>query len=325
MNKDNENYYLDILKQNKGFSIPGKWVIYARDHKFQKVDSNKLNECPNCGSKKISYLNQYVYYSTLICLDRCQNCDLIFSDTHLSSVIIKNHFENAYKNDEYFLKSRRKIFSQVVNLVVKYAPLSGKIIDIGGAKGHLICLIEKSRPDLSCVVNDLSQIACDFAESEFKIRTIRGSLTDLVNVQEKFDVILLIDVIYYEPNIVKLWHVLQSLTKDRGTIIMRVPNTYLFMKYYRLIKILFQSKEKREMTTQIPFFNPEHLYVFSKKYLIKQFSGIGFNDIQFLPSELLEKNIISSLFFWFAIAVHYISLGKIVITPSQFIVANKVK
>ena len=138
----------EILKSNKGFKNPEQWVDYALLHKFRRVEAEKLQACPDCGERESGFLGQYVYYSTLVELRSCENCELLFSDTRIDPKVIYAHFEKAYKDEEYFTRQRRGIFEQIADLVNSSACLGASVLDIGGAKGHLLAHVKKRRPDL---------------------------------------------------------------------------------------------------------------------------------------------------------------------------------
>lgn len=101
MNVDDE-YWLEILTHNKGFDEPGQWIEYARRENFRKVEATKITRCPDCRSDIYSPVGQYVYYSTLITLQQCKNCELVFSNTHINGDLISQHFGMAYKDEVYF-------------------------------------------------------------------------------------------------------------------------------------------------------------------------------------------------------------------------------
>ena len=126
----NRQHVLELLEAN-GFDEPRKWVAYAESHDFKRVPSEKIVECPDCHSTSFEVLGQYVYYSTLIHLKRCRNCDLVFADVRLDPGTLESHFETAYKDETYFLRERRFIFRQISKCVDRLTPLEGAVLDIG--------------------------------------------------------------------------------------------------------------------------------------------------------------------------------------------------
>lgn len=321
----NRQHLLELLKAN-GFDEPRKWVAYAESHDFKRVPSEKIAECPDCQSTSFEVLGQYVYYSTLIRLKQCRDCGLVFADIRLDPGTLESHFETAYKDETYFLRERRFIFRQISKWVDRLTPPEGKVLDIGGAKGHLLACIRKRRPDLSLAMNDISTEACHSAALQYGFETFCGNVAALEKIPGRFDALILSDVMYYEPELNRLWKCLKDLLRDDGRVILRVPNKLPLIRFRESLRRFFVPSSKRRLQDRVNFFNPEHLYVFSKHYLKCRLTELGFTDVKTLPSELLVKNgtgFLSRLYFLFARAVYAASLGNLVITPSMLVMARK--
>jgi len=321
-----EKELLKILNHNSGFDSPYEWLLYAEKHNFRKVESTGLGCCPDCRSSNRSKIGQQVYYSTLMSFMECCNCGLIYSDTHLNEDVIKSHFESAYKDHEYFLVSRAAIFQQISNMVNKCSPQGAKVIDIGGAEGHLLSLIHKDRFDLDLTLNDISEKACKYAHTEFDLKTICSPMKNLSHVDQKFDILLLIDIIYYEPDIIELWNSISYLTDVKGTLIIRLPNRYPLIILYQKIRRIF-IRSRNDMSDSIRFLNPEHIYIFSKNYLKKRLEGMGFNSIVYIPSTPMKligvKGFIVGVYYLIAKLIGNVTAGWLIITPSFFVVAKR--
>jgi len=326
--KNQKVQMLELLRSNKGFTQPEKWIEYGINNNFKKVHAIELEECPDCGSRSFTFIGQFVYYSTLINLQLCTQCGLAFTDKRIDPNIIQTHFEHAYKEEVYFLEQRGRIFEQISKIADSVTPQGGKILDVGGAKGHLLATLKKRRPDLSCVLNDLSREACDYAESKYGFETLLGSITDIELTTSQFDVIILSDVLYYESELHKLWAILPNIIAKNGSIIIRVPNKFTLIRLWQFISCAISSSENNEMRHEIKFFNPEHLYVFSRQYLLNKMKHLGFDQVFAIPSQLLIQNrtdLLPLFFYILSKILSIISLGKIIITPSVLVIAqNKV-
>jgi SAM-dependent methyltransferase len=317
-----EKQMLEILQFNQGFLHPEKWIKYGIKHHFEKIKAAKLQGCPDCRNKLSNFVGQYVYYSTLISLRECAKCGLIFSDTRIDPQVIKSHFEQAYKTEAYFKHGRRQIFKQISNLVCHYAPQGGKVLDVGGAKGHLLFAVKSRRPDLCCVVNDLSKEACDHAALEFGFQTILGGVNELNKISSRFDVIIMSDVIYYEPELRNLWEILPLLVYENGAVIIRVPNKLALIRSWQFMNSATTIFRDSEIQDKIKFYNPEHLYVFSRRYLMMRLKKIGFEKIISIPSELLNRKrgeLLPHLWYFFCKLIWTLSYGKFIISPSLII------
>lgn len=197
----------------------------------------------------------------------------------------------------------------------------------GGAKGHLMAGLNRCRPDLKLVISDLSPSACAWAKSQYRLESFCGPSSDILHIKQRFNVITLIDVIYYGPRISKLWDCLPQIVTNGRTLINSVPNKLSLIYLHEFLTRLMTRRRVKEMSTQINYFNPEHLYVFSRKYLRRRLQQIGFSHITFLPSVplIISTNLrhFYGLCYQIAKAVSVLSLGFILITTSFLVVARR--
>jgi len=317
-----QNALHDVLRQ-QGFSEPLRWLEYARQHHFRPTPSQRLARCPDCGGERSRDLGQYVYYSTLARLRFCQRCRLAYSDIRLDQAVVRAHFESVYKDERYFTTQRRRVFEQLAGLVDRFAPLGGSVLDFGGAKGHLLWVVTQRRPDLRVTLMDVSGSACAWARAAYGFAAIPGSVTALQTVEEPYDVVVLSDVIYYEPEAPKLWHLLPRVVAAGGAVVIRVPNS---LGTIRLAQHAIRAVTRRSawaMRDRIMFFNPEHLFVFSRDFLVTKLRALGFHDVVARPAEVGIPGGFRSVarFAWlaFARAAYRLSGGRAILTPSLIV------
>ena len=328
MQKDNE-YFLNILRENTGFSPAHRWVQFAREHNFKRVKCQKLNRCPDCKNENLTTFGQYIYYSNIFHIKYCPDCGLFFSDTLLDHNIILKHFESSYKDEYYFSEQRKHIFRYVTQLVDKNTPLNGQVLDIGGGKGHLLNMLKNIRPDLEVKLNDISKNSCAFCRENFGIDSVCCNIPDLSGLKGNYNTILLIDVIYYEPLLHDMFETVNKLlSPERGTLIIRIPNKLELIKVFQLKLNLLGSAAKKFFQSRVKYFNPEHIYIFSKAYLKRKLIKLGFDNISFIPSPLLyegqkEEDTGRQILFKAAKIINRLSFGCSVLTPSMIIIAGK--
>jgi hypothetical protein len=319
--------WLDILRHNRGFAEPERWVSYARSQGFRKVTSTTVRGCPDCGGRLSNSLGQYVYYSTLIQLRQCCDCDLGYADTHIDPEVVRSHFERAYKDEDYFRKGRTAIYRSIVELADRIAPPHGRVIDVGGARGHLLAELRRRRGDLRLTLSDISRRACDDAEATHGFSTICSSIPGLAQTSARFDLILLIDVLYYEPDIRGAWAALNEIADVSSTLLLRLPDRLRLLSLSRRLQVLLRGAGRLGRQVTIPFFNPEHVYVFSREYLRSRLESIGFGSVQFLPSRLLVGGGIRRLgeagYFRGASALARLSPRFSRLTPSCLVIARR--
>jgi len=200
---------LRILHHNAGFARPELWVEYALGHGFKPVEAVRISDCPECGGRPNRSIGQFVYYSTLIRLLECRRCTLMWADARIDQAVMQSHFEREYKDETYFAEDRQAINEHLAAIVDKHASPGARILDIGGAKGHLMHRALLRRPDLQVTVHDISIIATTWAATNFGFQTICGDVRALESHRQTYDVVVLSDVLYYEPDLRLLWSVLQ--------------------------------------------------------------------------------------------------------------------
>ncbi len=319
---------LRLLRANNYFERPEEWVEIARAQGFREVKSERRLRCPSCDSERFRRFGQYIYYSSLICLRRCAECDLVYADVLLAPEVIAQHFESAYKDEGYFLRSRQIIFAEIADQVAAHLPINGSVLDVGGAKGHLAAEIRRRRPDARLTVNDISTASCAYAESEFGFEAIPGDLRALSHVKRQFDVVLAIDVVYYEPNIAEAWSTLASLTAPGGSLLLRIPNRLHWIALAEWIAALKRRLGvHRGPQQQVASFNSEHIYIFSRRYLRQALGARGFDQIRFLPSHFLAKagwqGALQRAVYWLVSVISRATGGRVLLTSSQIVVAKR--
>ena len=261
---DSNSEILEILNFNQGFTDPVHWIDYARENGFAKVRARLIPACPDCGSDDNFIIGQYIYYSQLIRLKRCQRCDLRFSDVLIDKSTIKEHFEHTYKDETYFESERRSIFEHLARLICKRLPPGTTIMDAGGALGHLAHIIQNRDTGYDICVSDISQTACDYANKKFGLSAFCCTIEGLSRLQKQFDALLLVDVLYYVGDICQAWQSISETIKPGGYCVIRFPN-----KLWRtdLVQWLRKLRPRKHPETSVHGINCEQVLFFSRKYL----------------------------------------------------------
>ena len=288
-----------------------------------------MNSCPDCNNEALIKFGQYIYYSNIFHINYCPVCGLYFSDTLLSHEVISNHFENTYNDESYFIDKRKNIFEHIAQLTDEHTIENGNILDIGGGKGHLLSMIQKTRADLMVNLNDLSEYSCKFCTETYGIQSFCCAMPDLHKINKCYETILLIDVIYYEQKLNDMFETINKLLiSNQGTVIIRVPNKLRLIIIYQKLLNVFGSQKNIFFQSKVKYFNPEHIYIFSQPYLMNKLLKTGFNNIRFIPSPMLRKDqaiesFVGQLFFKAANAISRLTFGKLILTPSMIIIAKK--
>lgn len=318
--------YLTILRHNVGFDEPEQWLALARQHNFTYVKASTLAACPGCGADLGTVWGRFVHYSTGIGLRECPSCGLCYTDARIDPSVLQAHFETAYKDAAYFSQKRRPTFLQIAALLADSVPQSGQVLDVGGATGELIRVVREQRPDIQFTLNDLSRDACALVEATLDVPTVCAPLSELPPTLVPFDAVVLADVLYYEAAIREVWPTLSELLVPRGLLVLRLPNKGMVIR----ATSWFQQRKARRRpagaeSLRIPFFNPEHLYLFSRRYIRNQLLTNGFSEPTVLPARPLVSGGLRDLMLQVGWKLCYYlwRVTGVCISPSIIVVARK--
>ena len=320
---------LAVLHGNVGFEHPERWVEIAIRKNFVPVAARRVPVCPDCGGQRATRVGQFVYYCTSIRLRRCVQCRLVWADAHLPRTVTDAHFETAYKDRDYFAHRRRLIFEHLVDHVSRLVPVGGRVLDIGGAQGDLMHLLRAKRADIHPVVQDISESALRYAATTYGLDVIPGALEGLAAHTGQYDAVVLSDVLYYEPDLPRLWELLRRLLADGGHVVIRVPNKLWLISMTARVQDLCMRRENRELQQDVPFFNPEHLYVFDRAYLRSRLVHMGFRNVRFRETPVLmgRPGAFSSAAVrglrWFGAAAAKVTGGRMLLSPAMLVSAQR--
>jgi SAM-dependent methyltransferase len=226
---------LRVLRGNRGWANPERWVDYAMAHGFAPVAYDAREVCPDCGGAAGGSLGHFVYYSSRLELRSCGECALIYADALIDPALVGAHFETAYKDETYFRERREPVFRQIAKIVANLAPRGGTLLDVGGATGYLLTHIRERRPELVLSLNDRSEKALNTARATGAFKTVPGTIADLRARDRRYDVVIMSDVVYYEPAIRELWGIAGSIVAPGGHLVLRVPNKYALIRAGRIL------------------------------------------------------------------------------------------
>ena len=255
--------------------------------------------CPICSSKKVK---ENVYSSPLTIKEGkinspitvCSNGGVHYRNINYTSPKVQSHFDVVtYVSDEYekfYRESREPFFLDLIKEIFIYSPsLSDKsrknFLDIGCSYGHLMDIFKKYRFDVYGIEIN-ARLRMRLNDKGYKVfRTIN----DLPK-EEKFDVIAMIDSLYYfeSPHEI-LIHLGQFLAKN-GLLIIRITNrTWLaniFLNLNMSVPYILMGDAKYSFTPK------------SIKILVEN-SGLEIKKIIFGPERKKKQTIKKKLYYIF--------------------------
>ena len=182
-------------------------------------------KCKICGQKAINFGGGTYYIENcqdfLIPFYYCHNCNCFTRD--VDDNFIFSHLKSAsytnVKNEKKFYRQRIKFFKYLFSLTKKHTNHISNWLDLGCSYGHLIDFLNLQGVDSDGI--EISEEARKFAQN--KGLGIFEKIESLPK-GKKYDVISLIDSLYYIKEPISLIKKLYDITSSNGLLIIRITN-----------------------------------------------------------------------------------------------------
>lgn len=177
--------------------------------------------------------------------------------------------------------------------VAKFIKPSSKILDVGSGEGTIRGFLQ----DCEYWAVDISKQTIDLLKKQnIKAEQVNLNKHEIPFKNEKFDYILLLDILEHTTNPAQILQAARKLLKTAGKMIISLPNDYHFLNKIRFLL--------NKNLTQDPFSPTGHLHYFPIKSADNFMKNQGFKILKkkyipavkpsFIPQKI--KNFLSSSF-----------------------------
>ena len=214
-------------------------VLFKGKNNFNK----KINfECTSHNAQNIEQWKPTLY--------KCKYCDLVFSE------FIGTNFSDNYTEvvDEAYLDQiefKKKTFGLFLKKIQSHLNKDINVLEIGSYYGILGDLIKPYVKSYSGL--ELSSHAANFSRKKFNLNIIEESLEKYLNKNNKFDLIIMTDVIEHLDNPFLVLSLIEKNLNENGKFIFSTFN--------------FDSLFSKIMGKNYPWIIPMHKYYFSNSTL----------------------------------------------------------
>jgi SAM-dependent methyltransferase len=272
-------------------------------------------ECKICGGVSI-ICGHGIYYledgkSFPVPFYFCRNCNSFIRKVDEKSVLshLKAASHTDIKNEERFFKMRMRFFKYLFSLIETHNYSPDSWLDFGCSYGHLLEYLKEK--NIECAGIEITEGVRLLANK--KGLMIFESLDDLP-VEKRFDVVSLIDSIYYSDEPVKLIKSLHSRILQNGLVIIRITNRVWLAKVKR---ILFNG--------ELGLALGDATISYSKKSISYLLERNGFKILKITSIEKgksLEFKV--NIFYFLTAILNTISFGLINLSPGLIVLAQKI-
>jgi len=293
-----------------------------------------FTSCNICGSNECHEIcgieiSPFLIRSKLV---KCAKCGFYYANPRLEQGAEEELYSRQYYQDETegrWYELRISVFKRFLRESSRFLK-KGRLLDIGCGMGYFMDLAKNDGWEVKGT--DISDYAVNYAREKFGSDIIKGDLEDAHFEREYFDAVTMWNVLdqVYDPKAVLAEA--NRVLKKGGYIFIRVSNLYFHLKlfkFYNSLKFLF----KKIYLAPSVF----HLYSFDKKSTERLLEATGFSVIavkiepmsaeSWYIIEMFNKRcekIIRRAVNFMAIAIYFLSFRKIIMSPSIFLIAQKI-
>lgn len=306
------------------------------------VDDNSIakgelvfTSCNICGFDKYDEICDIKISPLLVPskLVKCKKCGFFYANPRLERKTEEDYYRKHYheiQGKDYWYEGRIDVFRRSLREIGRFLK-KGKLIDVGCGMGYFMDLARTKGWEVKGV--EISDFGVGYARENLALDVSKGDLKDAGFETEYFDAATMWNVLdqVYDPkaNLIELNRIL----KKGGYLFVRVPNLYLHLKLFKLynynrLKIVFRG------IANVPLVF--HLYPFDKNSIRNLLESTGFSNVLVKTDPMnLEipsffnlfgrkiERIIRKSFDLVANLIYFLTLGKIVVSPSIFVIARK--
>lgn len=266
-----DEFLTSLAKARKKTSLPKPWVFmltkWARFRKkyacFGRAGKESIKgrvSCELCGGSLFSVLyekkgnlkNKYLVtddsYGAHPQIVKCLDCGLVFVYPRESDKKIEKRYKD-FKDPEYEKERGARAVNQrrILTRIDKLAGKKGKLLEVGCATGLFLEMAKNDGWDVFGV--EPSSWAAKIAKKKYKLPVFNGTLKE-AGLKEKFDVVVLIDVLEHTAKPRKLLLEIAKVLKPKGLLCLVTPDQ--------------KSTVAGFLKERWWHVRPDHLYYFSK-------------------------------------------------------------
>lgn len=195
----------------------------------------------------------------------CNRCGLQYINPRLKrEVILKGYIDGT--DEDYVSQNEGRLltFEKGLDLIEKYAPKKGKILDVGAAAGFFLKVAKENNWETFGV--EPNRWMCDYGNKNFDVRIKQGTLKEAAFPDNYFDVITFWDVLEHASDPKSELIEAHRILKHGGLLVVNFPNIG------SLLARLFGRRWW--------FLLSVHLYYFSPETLTKLLTKTGFKPFK---------------------------------------------
>lgn len=219
-------------------------------------------------------------------LSRCASCGLVFThpqpdDAELASIYDADYFQTfgyGSSRDEYH-RLKQTGFQRLLDVAERFVT-PGRLLDVGSGLGDLLCVARSRGWDVTGL--EPNPYAVAQADKLIPGATVCGTLDDLSEADEAFDLITCTDVLEHVRQPDRDLRRMRRLLRPRGCVLITTVNV--------------NSWPARRLGPHWPHFHRDHLWYFHRETLTRFVETAGFEVLHWaVPRKVFSLSYVLSI------------------------------
>lgn len=244
----------------------------------------KYISCKVCGSDKPKFLGirgnlEYIGAPPLKTgeehiitnIVQCIKCKFVYTNP----LIIENNHRGYMNPDEYYTSADnvdpKELFNYTMDLIEKYIPEKGVLLDVGCGKGEFLSLAKERRWKVYGI--EPSEKFADHAAKKYNM-DIKSGIKNFGFQDSSFDVVTLNMVLEHLDDPKGALSDIKTVLRTNGILFIEVPNMDSWM--LKLATLYFRLNKKEWSPLLSPLHHPFHCYGYNKASLRRLLEDAGF-------------------------------------------------
>jgi len=253
---------------------------------------------------------------------KCRHDHLVYMNPRPKQERVRRFHRQFVRNDNLILFSeyRHEVLKREAEAIKQFKS-GGKLLDVGCATGTLFEHFPP--PDWHAFGVDTSVLGATLAREGYKASVYCGTVREASYASRFFDVIAMLDALYYSPDPYSELLEFRRILRDDGILAIEIPG-YLYS--------LFRDKGPicwlLDRTWMRGFTKTHHLYYFSSRSLRLLLEHAGFRVVRVIPEQAsLSRRglagVLNEVHFALARAIFAITGGKLSLAGKEIFFAAK--
>ncbi|HEV2426198.1 MAG TPA: class I SAM-dependent methyltransferase [Terriglobia bacterium] len=253
---------------------------------------------------------------------QCRHDGLLYMSPRPQAKDTRNFHRHFVREDNLVLFDayRRRVLQREA-AAIKRRRNSGTLLDVGCGTGTFFENFDARHWRLYGV--DTSRLGVEVARERYQTEAFCGTLQEAQYAPGSFDVVTVLDTLYYCSDPVSMIGEAHRVLKDDGVLAVEVPGyRYTLFRDKGPVCWLLDGKRMRGFTSS------HHLYYFAPKTLKLLLTSAGFRIIEMIPEQasLAQAwfgSCLNEIHFLLAKALFSASRGRVSIAGKEFYLAVK--